>query len=157
MLTTNIRNIDPPANAFTHRFVVADSDIDELGHAGNVSWVRWVNEAAGAHSRSVGLDFEAYKKLGVLWVVRRHEIEYLGAAYARETLDAVTWVESQRGATSLRRTLFRRGSALLARAATTWALIRVATGKPTRISRELLMRYGYTPDAQSPARDAVER
>lgn len=144
MMTTNIRNIDPPANAFTHRFVVADSDIDELGHAGNVNWVRWINEAAGAHSLSVGLDFATYKKLGVLWVVRRHEIEYLGAAYAQEMLDAVTWVESQRGATSLRRTLFRRGSALLARAQTTWALITIATGKPTRIPKELLLRYGYT-------------
>jgi acyl-CoA thioester hydrolase len=157
MMTTNIRNLVPPANAFTHRFVVSASDIDELGHAGNVSWVRWVNEAAGAHSLSVGLDFEAYKKLGLLWVVRRHEIEYLGAAYAQERLDAVTWVESQRGATSVRRTLFRRGPALLARAATTWAMITVATGKPTRIPKELLMRYGYAPDAPSPARDAVER
>jgi acyl-CoA thioester hydrolase len=144
MLTTNIRNIDPPANAFTHRFVVADSDIDELGHAGNVNWVRWVNEAAGAHSLSVGLDFEAYKKLGFLWVVRRHEIEYLAAAYAKETIEAVTWVESQRGATSMRRTLFRRGPALLARASTLWALITVATGKPTRIPKDLLTRYGYT-------------
>jgi len=144
MLTTNIRNIDPPANAFTHRFVVADSDIDELGHAGNVNWVRWINEAAGAHSLSVGLDFAAYKQLGLLWVVRRHEIEYLSAAYAQESIETVTWVESQHGATSMRRTLFRRGSALLARAATTWALITIATGKPTRIPKELLHRYGYT-------------
>jgi acyl-CoA thioester hydrolase len=145
MTTTNIRNIEPPANAFTHRFIVADSDIDELGHAGNVDWVRWINEAAGAHSESVGLDFAAYKSLGLLWVVRRHEIEYLGAAFARQALEAVTWVESQRGATSIRRTLFRRSSdsALLARASTTWALITIATGKPTRIPKELIARYGY--------------
>jgi acyl-CoA thioester hydrolase len=145
MATTNIRNIEPPANAFTHRFVVADSDIDELGHAGNVIWVRWVNEAAGAHSMSVGLDFETYKSMGFLWVVRRHEIEYLGAALAGQELAAVTWVDSQRGATSLRRTLFHRGSdrALLARAATTWALVNVETRKPLRIPKPLLARYGF--------------
>ncbi len=145
MTTTNIRNIPPPANAFTHRFAVDDADIDELGHAGNVTWVRWVIEAAGAHSESVGLDFEAYKSLGFLWVVRRHEIEYLGAAFAREQIDAVTWVDSQRGATSLRRTLFHRGSdrALLARAATTWVLVNVETRKPLRIPKTLLARYGF--------------
>ena len=65
----------PPANAHTHRFTVPTSDIDELGHVGNVSWVRWVNEAATEHSRSVGLDLAAYKELGLLWVVRKHEIE----------------------------------------------------------------------------------
>jgi acyl-CoA thioester hydrolase len=145
MTTTNIRNIVPPANAFTHRFLVAESDIDDLGHAGNVSWVRWVNEAAGAHSLSVGLDLETYKGMGFLWVVRRHEIEYLGAAYAREELSAVTWIDSQRGAISLRRTLFHRGSdgALLARALTTWVLVNVETRKPLRIPKPLLARYGF--------------
>jgi len=141
-----LRDLDPPANAFTHRFVVRNADIDELGHAGNVSWVRWINEAASAHSSSVGLDLEAYRRLGLIWVVRRHEIEYLGAAFEADVLDAVTWVDSQRGATSLRRTLFRRASdrTLLSRAITTWALLSLPAGKPTRIPKELLERYGFS-------------
>ena len=138
--------LEPPANAFTHRFLVPASDIDELGHAGNVAWVRWVNEAAGAHSASVGLDLAAYKELGVVWVVRRHDVEYLGQALAGEGVDAVTWVAAQRGATSLRRTLFRRADdaqRVLARAETTWALVSISTGRPTRIPKELLLRYGF--------------
>ncbi len=135
----------PPANAFSHRFEVPASDIDELGHAGNVSWVRWVNEAAGAHSLAVGLGLEEYKNLGVLWVVRRHEIEYLGSAYANQPIEAVTWVASLKGATTLRRTVIRREADAhdLAHAATTWVLISVATGRPTRIPRALLERYGF--------------
>jgi acyl-CoA thioester hydrolase len=135
----------PPANAFSHRFEVPAADIDDLGHAGNVSWVRWVNEAAGAHSRSVGLGLEEYRALGSLWVVRRHDIEYLGAAFEGQELEALTWVESLSGATSLRRTLFRRAAddAVLCRAETTWVLVSIATGRPTRIPKELLGRYGF--------------
>jgi acyl-CoA thioester hydrolase len=141
----SLRDLESPANAFTHRFVVSSADIDDLGHAGNVSWVRWVNEAAGAHSLSIGLDLEAYRALALIWVVRKHEIEYLAAAFEGQTLEAVTWVDSQRGATSLRRTIFRRAGdqALLARSATTWALLSLPAGKPTRIPKELLERYGF--------------
>jgi acyl-CoA thioester hydrolase len=135
----------PPANAFSHRFSVPASDIDELGHASNVSWVRWVQDAATAHSLGVGLDFEQYVKLGVVWVVRRHDIEYLGAAFQGDDIEALTWVDSLRGATSLRRTLFRRGEAVVARAATTWVLLDLDTRRPKRVPAELLARYGFSP------------
>lgn len=142
---SNIRDPEPPANAFTHRFEVASNDIDMLGHAGNVSWVRWINAAATAHSQSIGLDLDAYRALGVLWVVRRHEVDYLGQAFEGEPLEALTWIETLRGATSLRRTLFRRlqDGATLCRAATTWVLLDIASGRPKRIPRELLARYGF--------------
>ncbi len=134
-----------PANAFSHRFDVPQSDIDELGHAGNVSWGRWINEAASAHSQSIGLDLAAYRRLGVIWVVRRHDVTYLAPAFAGERLDALTWVDSARAAASLRRTCFYRVSdgVLLARAETTWALLDLKSGKPTRIPADLMNRYGF--------------
>jgi len=135
---------DPPAKAFSHCFSVPASDIDELGHASNVSWVRWIQEAATAHSLSVGLGLDAYRELGLLWVVRRHDIEYLGPAYADESLTAHTWIESMKGATSVRKTRFdrTRDGALLARAATTWVLLSLPSGRPTRVPKELVARYG---------------
>jgi acyl-CoA thioester hydrolase len=133
----------PPAGAYSHPIRVAPADIDELGHANNVVWVRWINEAAIAHSRSVGLDRATYLTLQVIWVVRRHDVEYLAPALEGEELEALTWVADLRGATSLRRTLLRRGGQLLARAETTWALVDTATGKPRRIPREMLERYGF--------------
>jgi acyl-CoA thioester hydrolase len=143
-LTPTIRTDEPPANAFTHRFEVLASDIDDLGHAGNVSWVRFINDAAAAHSRAIGLDLEAYRKLGLLWVVRRHDVLYLGPAYAGEALQTVTWIDSARGASSIRKSQVHRTAdgALLLRAETTWVLIVSTTGKPTRIPPELMHRYG---------------
>jgi acyl-CoA thioester hydrolase len=136
----------PPPHAFAHSFNVEPADIDELGHANNVVWVRWVNEAAIAHSRSVGLGPDAYFALRVLWVVRRHDIEYLAPALPGEALEARTWVATLRGATSLRRTDIRRAGdhVLLARAATTWALVDLETGRPRRVPKEIMARYGFS-------------
>jgi acyl-CoA thioester hydrolase len=134
----------PPDGAYRHRILVEPSDIDELGHANNVVWVRWVNEAAIAHSRSVGLDRELYFAMRVIWVVRRHDLEYLAPALQGEALDAITWVADLRGATSRRRTVIERQGRTLLRAETTWALIDTDTSKPRRIPMEMMERYGFS-------------
>jgi acyl-CoA thioester hydrolase len=135
----------PPGHAFTYRFVVRHEHIDELGHAGNVTWVQWVNDAAITHSRSVGLNAEVYGSLRLIWVVRKHEIDYVGQALEGDELAASTWIAQLRGATSLRRTVFMRASddKPMVYAATTWALIDPTTGKPRRIPEELMVRYGF--------------
>jgi len=137
--------VSPPPQAYVHVFSVEADDIDELGHANNVVWIRWVNEAAIAHSDAVGLGADAYRAIGVLWVVRRHDIEYLVPALPGESLEALTWVATFRGATSLRRTYFRRTSdrTTLAHAATTWALLDGATGRPRRVPADIMARYGF--------------
>lgn len=139
-----VRRPEPPPHAFVHRFRVGPEAIDELGHAGNVSWVRWVNDAAEAHSSAAGLGPEDLRALGVLWVVRRHDIEYLAQALEGDQLEGLTWVSDWRGATCVRHTRFVRGDGrvLLAQAATTWAFLSAATGRPTRIPEDFAARYG---------------
>jgi acyl-CoA thioester hydrolase len=134
----------PPNGAYRHEIAVEPSDIDELGHANNVVWVRWVNEAAIAHSRSVGFDREVYFRMRVIWVVRRHDVEYLSPALEGEKLEARTWIADLRGATSRRRTVIEREGRLLLRAETTWALIDTDTSKPRRIPKEMMERYGFS-------------
>jgi acyl-CoA thioester hydrolase len=137
---------EPPPGAFSLRFRVETQHIDELGHAGNVTWVKWVNDVAIAHSTSVGLTAAAYQTRGIVWVVRKHLVEYLGQALEGEELEATTWIAEVRGATSLRRTRFIRvaDGRVLARAATTWALIDFRTGRPTRVPPDLMDRYGLS-------------
>ncbi len=133
-----------PSSAFAHRFRVQAADIDELGHANNVVWVRWLNEAAIAHSEAVGLGREGMRAFGVLWLVRRHDIEYLEPALLDQELIAFTWPATMHGATSLRRTLIQRGDRVLARAETTWVLIDAASKRPRRVTADLLAAYGFT-------------
>ena len=67
---------------YRHLVEVRPEDIDELGHAGNLVYLRWVLEAARAHSTAVGLDQAAYLARREVWVVRSHHIEYLRPARA---------------------------------------------------------------------------
>lgn len=119
---------------FEYPHVVTREDIDELGHAGNFHYVRWMQNAAVAHSAANGWPPERYNELGAGWVVRAHQITYLKPAYEGDELVITTWVENIRPATSLRRYEIRRADgALLARAETDWAFINYATQKPVRI------------------------
>jgi acyl-CoA thioester hydrolase len=132
-----------PETAYVHRFRVEAGDIDELGHANNVVWVRWINQAAIAHATHVGWGLEPCRAQGLVWVVRRHDVEYLLPAFAGQELSASTWPETLRGVTSQRRTLFHRGDQLLASAETTWVLLDAASSKPRRVPPAMLAGYGF--------------
>jgi acyl-CoA thioester hydrolase len=122
------------------------ADIDGLGHVSNLVYLRWVLEAALAHSTAKGLDEAAYKARGQGWVVRRHEIDYLRAAYAGDELVVETRVATLAAASSTRRTRILRDGELLARAATSWAYVDFRTGRPMRIPEEVKDLFELEPD-----------
>ncbi|HEY8038604.1 MAG TPA: thioesterase family protein [Polyangiaceae bacterium] len=124
---------------------VGDDDIDALGHAGNVVFVRWVNEVAVAHSTAMGFGLEAYQRLGVVFVVVRHEIDYLRPALRGDLIEARTWISSVMAAKCVRETeLVRKADGqVLARGSTTWGFIELATGRPRRITGEV--RAAFAP------------
>jgi hypothetical protein len=57
---------------------VQEADIDELGHVNNVTYVRWVQDAAVAHWTAAA---PAAERARLLWIVLRHEIDYRQAAH----------------------------------------------------------------------------
>jgi acyl-CoA thioester hydrolase len=111
------------------------SDVDELGHVSNVAYVRWVQEVAKAHSVAVGWDHAAYVRLGAVFVVRRHEIDYLAPAYAGDRVRLETFIARFSAASSERRTRVVRvaDGKDLVRATTLWALVSTGSARPTRI------------------------
>jgi len=117
----------------------SDGDIDELGHVSNLVYLRWVLEVAMAHSAARGWGHAEYRTLGSIFVVRRHEIDYVAQVRAGEQLVAETWVgaDDWRLASCIRRTELRRGDQVVARAATTWAMVSLARGRPTKIPDDL--------------------
>ncbi len=124
---------------FEYPHTVTADEIDELGHANNVAFVAWMQAAAVAHSAALGWTPERYLELGVGWVARRHEIEYLRPAFAGDELIVETHVADMKKVTSRRvyRILRRSDGELLARAETDWAFVNYATGRPTRIPAEI--------------------
>jgi len=88
---------------YVHEVEVKAADIDRLEHASNQVYLRWVLEAALAHSTALGLDEDAYLRRGQAWVVRKHELVYLKPAVAGDRLRVETRVASMHAASSIRR------------------------------------------------------
>ena len=111
------------------------------GHVGNLVYLDWLLAAAHAHSASVGLTWERYRELGGAFVVRRHEIDYLGSALLGDQLVVRTWIAETARATSIRNYEVLRDTRCLIRATTTWAFIDLTTGRPCRIFEPVLVAF----------------
>lgn len=129
--------------------IAAPADIDELGHVSNLVYLRWVQEVAIAHSTVLGWDGAAYQRLGASWVVRRHEVDYVVPVLLGERVTLTTWVDTVKGASSVRRTRMTRTSdgVVVCRAATTWAFIDLARGRLIKIPDELRGAIPIEPHA----------
>ena len=130
---------------FVHEVTVVDADIDNLGHASNLVYLRWVQDAALAHSTALGFSEQAYLQRGQAWVVRRHEIEYLRAAVAGDRLRIETRVSTMKVANSVRRTEIFRAGELLCRASTDWVYVDLSRARPLRIPPELRDAFPLEP------------
>jgi acyl-CoA thioester hydrolase len=120
---------------FTLDIEVAPQDIDELGHVNNTVYLRWVQDVATAHWRAVAApaDIASY-----IWVVTRHEIDYLRPTLPGETVTLTTWVGTPKGARFDRHVLVSGADAKpRARALTVWALIEAASGRVVRVPADV--------------------
>ncbi|HVX10476.1 MAG TPA: acyl-CoA thioesterase [Pirellulales bacterium] len=128
---------------YEHQHVVMPDEIDELGHANNLVYLRWLQDAALAHSAVQGWPPETYQRLGLGWVVRSHEITYERPALAGDAVVVRTWVASFRRASSVRRydVIRQRDGKRLATAATNWAFVDYSTGLPTRILPQIIESF----------------
>lgn len=130
---------------FVFTVAVTPSDIDELGRVNNVVFVRWIQDAAIAHSSAVGWPAEAFLRNGAAFVVQRHDVEYLRPALAGDVIDVETRIVAVGAATAERTTAIRRQGTLLAQAHTRWVYIDLATGRPARIPAHMKGRITVEP------------
>ena len=140
---------------YTCSFRVRFYECDAYGHMNNITYLRYMQEAAFDASAAVGYDMARYDALGHFWLIRETEIEYLLPLRYGDAVDVVTWVEDFRRVRSRRMYEFRRSGAeaLAARAATDWVYIDWATSRPATIPRELIDAfYPEGPPAAAPPR-----
>jgi acyl-CoA thioester hydrolase len=138
---------------FEKEFEVSSDDIDELGHASNLAYVRWILDIAVEHSNAVGLNYEAYVRLGAIFVVRRHEVDYLRPVLRGERIASRTWIATVSAAKCERATEIRRvlDNTIVAKGLTTWGFIDAKTGRPTRIPPDVRTAFGQAQRVRSQA------
>jgi acyl-CoA thioester hydrolase len=134
------------AKVFERAFRVAAKDIDGLGHVNNVVYLRYAQDAAVAHWFAA---VPAEHAESIVWVVRRHEIDYLAPAFKDDELLARTWVGKATAATSERVVeIWRpRDNQLVARVRSVWVPLDAETHRPQRVDESLRT---YFEDEDSP-------
>jgi acyl-CoA thioester hydrolase len=141
--------------SYIHKLTVPQSAIDENGHVNNVVFVQWMQDAAIAHSDSVGLT-PVMKRMGATWVVRRHTIEYRKEAFAGDAVEVRTQVVDCRRVSSRRHYEFVRPSdgAVLARGETDWVLIDLEKFAPVQITEEI--QHLFSPPGETKHEETKE-
>jgi acyl-CoA thioester hydrolase len=126
--------------------VVIPEDIDAQGIASNVAILSWMNRAAIAHSTAEGYDWSAYRRLGTMFVVRRHELDYHRSARLGERVLLRTWPGHLKGATCRRfhEVVSADEGLLIARGMNVWAYIDRDEHRPQRIPPEILEAFEPT-------------
>lgn len=125
------------------RFTIGERDIDQLGHVNNVVWLKLAMRLCGEHAEAVGLSYAALVAQGGLFVVARHEIDYLRAAFPGEEVVGETWVSEMHAARSTRHVRYVRAAdaAPLVRLTSEWAYVDVASLRPRRIPPAVRARF----------------
>lgn len=116
------------------------NDIDENEHVNNISYLKWVQDVAIAHWNSVS---NTDMRSKYLWVVNRHEIDYLKEAYLDSKLVAKTWVIEPQGARSYRFVdiVDTKSNTVIAKIKTTWILLDIPTKRPRRIESDIINAF----------------
>ena len=119
---------------------VLSTDIDEQSHVNNTVYLRWIQDVAIAHWKSLA---SAQSQAAIGWIVLRHEIDYKLPASFGDEIVLRTWVGQASRLKFERFTEVRRriDNQLLSQARTLWVPIDVRTGKPTRVSAELRAQF----------------
>jgi len=137
-------------------------EVDLLGRVNNAAYLNYLEQAAIDHAALLGLNMAALRRLGGVFVARRHEIDFLRPATAGDVLRIVTWLHEPRGARITRNYLIYLASeadpeiglggrlvagapaqpdeALVVRASTEWVFAN-SKGRPKRIPDEVTMLF----------------
>lgn len=146
----SLKNRDLPST-YRHSVLVSQDAIDANGHANNVEYLRWMQEAAVAHADATGCT-DLTRKIGASWVVRSHHIEYLQPAFAGDRLVVCTWVSNLRKVSSLRKYLLLRETdhTVIARGETNWVFVESRSGRPLAIPKQVFSLFEVVPPSLEP-------
>lgn len=123
---------------FSFQLTITKDVIDVLNHVNNVYYLQWVQNAAQKHWDLLSTSDLNNK---YVWIVLRHEIDYLYAVKLNDEITINTWIENIYGVKSERIVEIKKENKLVAKAKTTWCLLDKKTMKPIRIPSEIIKLF----------------
>ena len=145
---------------YVHRVAAADFDVDAYGHVNNSVYLRWLDEAAWAHSSALGVTPQHCVEVRRGMVVWRSQLHYLAPAFAGDALEVGTWLVFSDGRLRVdRRFQLRRagdGRTLL-RALIHYVCADLDSGRPKRMPADYAARYTPLPEVVAALADVRHR
>ena len=123
---------------FSFQLTITKDVIDVLNHVNNVYYLQWVQNAAQKHWDLLSTSDLNNK---YVWIVLRHEIDYLYVVKLNDEITINTWIENIYGVKSERIVEIKKENKLVAKAKTTWCLLDKKTMKPIRIPSEIIKLF----------------
>lgn len=131
------------ANLFSLPIEVRREDLDMNNHVNNEVYLKWIMQIATAHSEYVGYSFQKYREIHGVFVVRRHEIDYLAPARFGQALILHTYSEPMSRCNAIRRYLLVRtpDQKKIMEATTHWTFVDTRSSRPTHIPKEVASAF----------------
>ncbi len=134
---------------FLHRVSAQPADIDAYGHVNNAVYLRWLDEAAWAHSTALGVPPGHCVRTRRGMVVWRSQLHFQAPAFAGDALEIATWLVFEDAKLRVdRRFQVRRmadGRTLL-RGLIHYVCADLDSGRPRRMPPEFASRYRPLPE-----------
>ena len=122
-------------NKFHITLIVSANELDDLNHVNNIHYIKWVQDVAKKHW---GILSNSNLEAKYVWVVLRHEVDYLSSAKLNDEITVNTWIGDSYGVKSERFVEIKKGDKLIAKAKTIWCLLDKTAMKPVRIPLEII-------------------
>jgi acyl-CoA thioester hydrolase len=128
---------------YERAFRIRHYECDAFGHLNNVSYLRYMQEAAYDASAAVGYGMVSYAQSGHRWFVRETNIEYLTPVYYGDSVTVRTWVMDFHRVRSKRayEIYFSGTDRLAARGWSDWVYLETETNRPTSIPSEMIKAF----------------
>ncbi len=114
--------------------------LDEVQHVNNVIYVQWMQDIAAEHWNT----FVSEKlKNEVLWMIKRHEVDYFNQAFLGDELQMETWTGDYTNVTWKRHYGIIRpaDNKKIISAASVWIPLDRKTQRPKKIDEEMINMF----------------
>ncbi len=126
---------------FTHRFIVNEKPENYIRHVNNLRYLEWFIDAATEHAESLGWGMETCKSMGLAWVAKSHQIDYITPAYQGDELIIRTWIEKVSPTRITRRYECKRDEQIIATASTVWVIVDYTSAKARALPKALKKKF----------------
>jgi acyl-CoA thioester hydrolase len=119
---------------------VEPQHLDDVQHVNNVIYVQWMQDIASMHWDAFASD---KLKDEVLWMIKRHEVDYYNQAFLHDELQMTTWTGVYTNVTWKRHYEIIRpaDNKKIIIAASVWIPLDRKTQRPRRIDDELINMF----------------